>query len=211
MKAINFSQTLSNNSAIELNYEYDFDENGVFYYLGTMSIITNWRNPNVIGQIKVFCSSLGKGRLSDFVGRDQVNLRTMNEPQSYFGVDFGEERTIIPTAYSIKNRNSSSHVLLCWQLEGSNDRINFEALDTRLFIHSDPKIHLQLEKERNILKSPGCSSTWAVDTSVKNKYPNGFRYLVLRQIGKNSSGAFNMGLSGFEVYGKCIGKRWIFK
>jgi len=154
---------------------------------------------------------MGKGKLSDFVGREQVNLRTMNEPYSYFGVDFGEERTIIPSAYSLRNRNSSSHVLLCWQLEGSNDKINFEVLDSRVFVHTDPKINSQMEKERNTLKSPACTSTWAVDTAIKSKFPNGFRYLILKQIGKNSSGAYNLGISGFEVYGKCIGKRWIFK
>lgn len=211
MKVMNNSLTVQLNTNFDLNYEYDFDENGAFFYLGTMSKMNHWRNPNDFGQIKVFCSSLGKGRLSDFVGREQVNLRTMNEPYSYFGIDLGEERTIIPTAYSLKNRNSSSHVLLCWQLEGSNDRINFEVLDSRVFIHSDAKTHLQMEKERNILKSPGCTSTWAVDSVVKSKFQNGFRYLILKQIGKNSSGAYNMGLSGFEVYGKCLGKRWLFK
>ncbi len=194
-----------------MTYEYDFDENGAFYYLGSLGKITHWRNPNDLGQLKVFCSSLGKGRLSDFVGRDLVNLRTMNEPYSYFGVDLGEDRTIIPTAYSIKNRNSSSHVLLCWQVEGSNDKINFEVLDSRVFLHSDHKINSQIEKERNILKSPGCTSTWGIDSSIRIKFPYGFRYLILKQIGKNSSGAYNMGLSGFEIYGKCIGKRWTFK
>jgi hypothetical protein len=180
------------------------------FYLGSLGKISSWRNPHEIGQIKVFASSIGKGKISDFVGRELVNLRTMNEPLSYFGVDLGEDRFLIPTAYSIRNRNSSSHVMLCWQLEGSNDKINFEVLDSRVFIHSDPKINSQIEKERIALKSPGCTSTWGVDQSVKSKFPHGFRYFVLKQISKNSSGSYNLAVSGFEIYGKGLGKNWTF-
>ena len=190
-------------------YEYDFDENGIFYYLGTKGKIVPYKNPHEIGQIKVFASSLGKGNLSDFVGRNLVNLRTQNEENSFFGVDLGNERFLIPSSYSIKNRNSSSHVMLCWNLEGSNDKINYEVLDTRIFSNNvNSRYHNNLEKERNMLKQPGCTSTWGVSKRIKEKFPKGFRYFILKQIDKNSSGGYNLALSGFEIYGEGIGRNW---
>ena len=192
-------------------YEYDFDENGVFFHLGTMGKLSPYRNPYEIGQVKVFASSLGKGQLGDFVGRNLVNLRTLNEENSFFGVDLGEERFLIPSAYSIRNRNSSSHVMLCWNLEGSNDKINFEVLDTRIFSNNtNAKYHQSLEKERNLLKQPGCTSTWGVSKKIREKFPNGFRYFIVKQIDKNSSGGYNMAISGFELYGEGVGKNWSF-
>ena len=192
-------------------YEYDFDENGVFFHLGTMGKLSPYRNPHEIGQVKVFASSLGKGQLGDFVGRNLVNLRTLNEENSFFGVDLGEERFLIPSAYSIRNRNSSSHVMLCWNLEGSNDKMNFEVLDTRIFSNNtNSKYHQNLEKERNLLKQPGCTSTWGVSKKIREKFPNGFRYFIVKQIDKNSSGGYNMAISGFELYGEGVGKNWSF-
>ena len=190
-------------------YEYDFDENGVFYYLGTKGKISPYQNPHEIGQIKVFASSLGKGNLKDFVGRNLVNLRTQNEENSFFGIDLGPERFLIPSCYSIKNRNSSSHVMLCWNLEGSNDKINFEVLDTRIFSNNvNSRYHNNLEKERNMLKQPACTSTWGVSKRIREKFPKGFRYFILKQIDKNSSGGYNLALSGFEIYGEGIGRNW---
>ncbi len=192
-------------------YECDFDENGVFYYLGTLGKTCIYKNPHDIGQIKVFASSLGRGRLADFIGREVVNLRTLNEPYSFFGVDLGEDRTLIPTSYSIWNRNSSSHVLLGWQLEASNDRVNFNIIDTRIFASNDPKANNEMENVRNKLKLPGCTSTWGIDPQVGQSCPNGFRFFILKQIIKNSSGAYNMALSAFELYGRGLGKRWQFR
>ena len=83
-----------------------------------------------------------KDKLSDFVGRNLVNLRTENEENSFFGVDLGENRALIPSAYSIRNRNSSTHVMLCLNLEASNDNITYEVLDTRIFSNiENPQIH----------------------------------------------------------------------
>ena len=118
---------------------------------------------------------------------------------------------MVPNAYSIRNRNSSTHVMLCWNLEASNDRINFEVLDTRIFSNvENPQIHQKLERERNLLKEPGCTSTWGISKKVKEKYPNGFRYFLIKQIDKNSNGSYNLTNSGFELYGEGKGSGWIF-
>lgn len=124
----------------------------MFYYLGTLGKTSNYKNPHLIQQAKAFCSSLGKGNISDLIGRDLVNLRTLNEPYSFFGVDLGEDRYLIPSAYTIKNRSSSSHVMFNWVLEGSYDKINFEVLDSRNFKSNDLEVDSKLERDRSQLK-----------------------------------------------------------
>ena len=192
-------------------YTYDFDENGALYFLGTRGKRYQYRNPHEINMVKAFASSISKGQVSDFVGRNLVNLRTENEENSFFGVDLGNNRNLVPSAYSIRNRNSSSHVMLCWNLEASNDRINFEILDTRIFSNrNNPKIHQKLEKERNLLKEPGCTSTWGISKKIKERFPEGFRYFLLKQIDQNSNGSYNLAISGFELYGEGKGRGWVF-
>ena len=192
-------------------YTYDFDENGALYYLGTKGKRRQYRNPHELNIVTAFASSLSKGKVSDFVGRNLVNLRTENEENSFFGVDLGENRTLVPMAYSIRNRNSSTHVMLCWNLEASNDKINFEILDTRIFSNPEnPQIHQKLERERNLLKEPGCTSTWGISKKVRENFPDGFRYFLIKQIDKNSNGSYNLTNSGFELYGEGKGSGWIF-
>ena len=62
-----------------------------------------------------------------------------------------------------------------------------------------------------MLKKPKTTSTWGINKKIKDKYPNGFRYFLLKQLGKNSSGNYNLTISGFEIYGIGIGSGWIFK
>ena len=205
------SQKRTTNYYPFFKYTYDFDENGALYYLGTKGRKNQYRNPHELKLVTAFASSLSKGQISDFVGRNLVNLRTENEENSFFGVDLGENRTLVPMAYSIRNRNSSTHVMLCWNLEASNDKLNFEILDTRIFSNPEnPQIHQKLERERNLLKEPGCTSTWGISKKVREKFPDGFRYFLIKQIDKNSNGSYNLTNSGFELYGEGKGSGWIF-
>ena len=89
--------------------------------------------------------------------------------------------------------------------------INFEILDTRIFSNTNnPKIHRKLEKERNLLKEPGCTSTWGISKKIRERFPDGFRYFLIKQINKNSNGSYNLAISGFELYGEGKGRGWVF-
>lgn len=55
---------------------------------------------------------------------------------SFMGVDLGEDRFIYPTAYTIRNRNSTTYVMLNWVIEASVDGNHFIPIDKR--IHYDP-------------------------------------------------------------------------
>ena len=206
---LNEKQILTKKPPI-FKYTYDFDENGALYYIGTLGKKYIYRNPHELNLVTAFSSSVSKGDIGDFVGRNLVNLRTENEEFSFFGVDLGQNRKLIPSAYSIRNRNSSTHVLLCWELEGSNNKINFEVLDTRIFWSENYDINKKLEKERNLLIEPGCTSTWGISRKIREKFPEGFRYFLIKQIDKNSNGTYNLTNSGFELYGEAKGSGWFF-
>jgi len=116
---------------------------------------------------------------------------------------------LLPTSYTIRNRNSTTHVLLNWHLEGSNDKVNWIILDRRIYLTDGGAHDSILEEEQKHLKQKGASSTWGVDTDIYREIGyDGFRYFRIIQVGKNSSGSDNLALSGFEIYGKIIRGRW---
>ena len=206
---------------IEFKYEYDFDDNGALYWLGSFGKQKIWRNPYKLGQVKVFFSSLGKGALDDFVGRTCVNCRTLNEPNSYMGVDLGVGRYLVPTCYSIRNRNSNEHVMLNWVFEGSINGTEWYWIDKRIHLSHDERLNAFYAKEREELKTSGYTSTWGIDpqqiTQIRSKIESprqklfpGFRFFRITQIGPNSGGSDNMALSGFELYGTAFGESWMF-
>lgn len=90
---------------------------------------------------------MGAGSLEDFVGRIATNCRTHNEPFSFFGIDLGDGRKLLPTCYTIRNRNSSTHCMLNWHMEASNDKVNWFTLDRRIYKSGDHEQDMQYEKE----------------------------------------------------------------
>lgn len=147
MHGTHLSQKMTSPGQIEFIYEYDFDENGVFFYLGTYGRKRAWQNPHALGLVHCFASSIGSGKVEDIVGRQVVNCRTLNEPFSFFGVDLGEGRFLIPTCYSIRNRNSSTHVLMNWHMEASNDKVNWVILDRRIYLSDNLNYNLEMVEE----------------------------------------------------------------
>ena len=173
-----------------------------------------WQNPHSIGQVQAFASSLGFGTIHELVGRKCVNLRTLNEPFSFFGVDLGEGRKILPTSYTIMNRNSNTHVLMNWHFEGSNDKLNWTILDRRVYMPNqlDPtgvdNDYVDEEIIEALCQKQG-TNTWGIDQNVlQDLDEDGFRFFRIIQISPNSSGSDNLALSCFELYGKIINGRF---
>lgn len=96
--------------------------------------------------------------------------------------------------------------MLSWTFEGSNDLSNFVILDQRNFLNDK-----NLVKEKNLLIRPGITATWGVNKELRKKYIYGFRYFILKQIDKNSSGNNILSISGIELYGEVFGKNWNFE
>jgi hypothetical protein len=151
---------------IDFTYDFDFDERGVLYYLGTYGRKKPWNNPHNLGLVQCFASSIGNGRVEDIVGRSVVNCRTLNESFSFVGVDLGQGRLLAPSCYSLRNRNSSTHVLMSWHFEGSTDKVNWVLLDRRIYLSENPLYNKQVEAEQQQLCQKGATSTWGIDTSI---------------------------------------------
>ena len=49
-----------------------------------------------------------------------------------------------------------------------------------------------------------------ISKKVREQFPEGFRYFIIKQINKNSNGSYNLTNSGFEIYGEAIGDGWFF-
>ena len=194
---------------LEFVYVNDFDENGALFYLGTMGRKTGWKNPSLLSLVRPFATSIGSGKIEDLTGRQVVNLRTMNEPFSSMGVDLGEERKLILTCYTIKNRDFSNHVMLNWQLEASNDKQNWSVLDKRMHWFKDEEFNQKYADIRKLLQQKGATSTWGIDPDEIIKYEGGFRCFRIVQTSLNSSGSDNMSLSGIELYGRPAGGKWL--
>jgi len=72
--------------------------------------------------------------------------------------------------------------------------------------HEEDLPHIEIQKE---LRQKGQTSTWGVDTELYREIGfDGFRFFRVKQIGPNSTGADNLALSGFEMYGKPVKGRW---
>ena len=193
----------------EFLFEYNFDENGALYYLGSFGKKRLWQNPHALGQVQAFASSIGMGSVENFVGRNVVNCRTLDEPYSFYGVDLGFERRLLPTCYTLRNRNASTHVMMNWHFEGSNDRSTWTLLDRRIYLTNSPEHDKKFEDEHKEFKQKGGSSTCCIDTDIYRELGfDGFRYFRVIQVGKNSSGTDNFAISGFELYGRITAGRW---
>ena len=135
------------------------------------------------------------------------------------GIDLGLERSLIPTCYTIRNRDSTRHCLMNWVFEASCNFKNWHVLDRRIHKTQDRNYNAMCERERMILEKSGSSTTWSIDQNYLKAAKNcqgwdgafdGFRFFRIKQISSNSSGSDNLSLSGFEVYGNAYGSNWEF-
>ena len=147
----------------EFLYESDFDKRGVLFYLGTLGYRASYQNPDAGRmQVQAFSSSLSAGSPSDVLGRSLVNCHTVNEPFSFFGMHLRGGRRLLPTCYSIRNRNSDNYAMLSWRFEGSNDLVNWQLLDSRYNDSHEEHLRAHLCKK-------GAVSTWGVDLELYDK------------------------------------------
>lgn len=201
---------------IEFAYSYNFDEQGALYWLGTMGKKQAYKNPYVINMVKVFFSSIyEKCKYDTFVGRTLENCRTQNSKNSFMGLDLGENRSLVPKQYTIRNRDSIEYVMLNWVLEVSNNYNDWFEVDRRVNLTNQDDFNKTKKAEQDALMQKGALTTWNVEPNkVKEVIKKlgedirkfkGFRYFRIKQISQNSHGTDNLALSGFELYGTGYG------
>ena len=178
---------------VVFKHHYDFDEEGLIYYIGSNGKTCEWVNPAQYGLVQV-TSSEGKtlpyGKLEDILSRDSisVNCHTKDNKKAWFAIDLGVY--IIPNAYTLRHaRGYGRSALRNWMLQGSKDAVNW----TTLVTHADDKS----------LVEPGSTSTWPIVCAPDEN--QGFRHIRIQQNGRNASGQTHyLSLSGFEIYGRVV-------
>ena len=89
--------TVNPDGSLTFHYKYDFDKNGMLYYIGTEGLTTEYTNPTEGKRVIVKRSSEGSGVASNFVGRTGIYTSTdYREPSPWFQVDFGQFRRVYP-------------------------------------------------------------------------------------------------------------------
>uniref|UniRef100_W8ARD3 E3 ubiquitin-protein ligase n=1 Tax=Ceratitis capitata TaxID=7213 RepID=W8ARD3_CERCA len=174
-------------------HHYDFDEEGLMFYIGSNGGTCEWVNPAQYGLVQV-TSSEGKtlpyGKLEDILSRDSVsvNCHTKDNKKAWFAIDLGVY--IIPNAYTLRHaRGYGRSALRNWMLQGSKDGATW----TTLVTHNDDKS----------LVEPGSTATWPIVCSPDEM--QGFRHIRIQQNGRNASGQTHyLSLSGFEIYGRIV-------
>ena len=150
------------NPPAEFFFDHNFDEKGALYYLGSLGKRRLWQNPHALGLVQAFASSMAQGSLVDsFVGRSATNCRTEDDPFSFMGVDIGRQRLLMPTFYSIRNWNQTTHILKNWKFEGSVDGAKWDVLDVRIYqADTMDQEQIALDNEHKDLRQRGGSLTF---------------------------------------------------
>lgn len=201
------------------------DAEGLFYWLGTVGGTRLWQNPAGRGNIRVFSSGIGFGSLDTLVGREICMLRTSNSHESFVGVDLGDGKRFILKGYVLRNRDATSHCLMSWQVQGSSDGVNWKTLDERSHCHAlripcaaayfdistsrrGKEGQFITETQRNrVMHTAGTFGEVRPTSPIMLMSDNdAFQMFRLIQIGTNSSGSFNLVLSGWEFYGETVGQ-----
>lgn len=179
---------------ITLTHSFDFDEEGLIYYIGSNGKTCEWVNPSQYGLVQVTCSegkTLPYGKLEDILSRDSISLNchTKDNKKAWFTIDLGVY--IVPTAYTLRHaRGYGRSALRNWLLQASRDAVTW----TTLITHVDDKS----------LSEPGSTATWPIVCPPDDT--KGYRHIRIQQNGRNASGQTHyLSLSGFEIYGRVIG------
>ena len=87
------------------------------------------------------------------------------------------ERRLLPTCYTLRNRNSNSHVLRNWYFEGSHTGANWVILDARIYASDEHDNNAALEAEFLDFQKAGGAMTFTIDTEIYRKLgTDGYRF-----------------------------------
>lgn len=170
-----------------------FDENSLFYWIGTAEGTRPFENPAVSGEVSVELSSLGQGSSPasaclSHVAPDGESVFTENEANASMLIDIGEIRLLRPTGYCLRHDTQGSRgVLRNWVLQGSVEDTEEDSWVT-LSSHVD---------DSSLAAQEGATSSF----QISDQGLEGYRYFRLVQSGPNSSGKGRLMCCGIDFYG----------
>ena len=161
----------------------------MLYYLGTKSHSTAYANPHDSGVIEASRSSDNEGQAEDFVGRKKANSCTKNVANSWMMVDLGFGRALQVDHYCLRHGyKNKNHKLRNWNLEGSNNNIDWTVLRE----HND---------DTSLAEEAYSESHWDVNSAASN---SPYRFFRILKTGKTNSKSQYLCCCGIELYGMSI-------
>jgi hypothetical protein len=166
-------------------------DGGLFRWVGSNGGTTEYVNPHTTRKVIVTASSLCNGTLERFIqhtppGRGEHNY-TNNAPGSWVAVQ-------LATAVALKGYDlrhglyDGRHVLRNWNLEGSNDGVEWVVLHRHV-------------NDTSLAETGHSTASWEVNN------PDGLAFSRFRIImtGPDSSGHHYLFMMGLELYGRVEG------
>jgi len=167
-------------------YEADFDNKGILYFIATNGYSSEWKHPAKNGLVKVSFSSVEKGDMDNICDLDPKECWSADVPSSWVTIDLGEARSVKPDKYTLRHGgNSKQDCLRHWVLKASDDATNWLTLER----HQDDKS----------LNSNFATHSWDINPENCTKP---YRYFRILQTGHNSSSHNFLSLNGIEFYGE---------
>lgn len=165
-----------------LTFSSTGDTNGLVYWLGTSGNTHAFHNPTALGTITASGTSQYSNYAPEFAFNRTVTSPWISQPETtpIFYFDFGPRR-IDPNYYTIRGRSDSNdNHLRNWVLEGTNDGVTWDTLDTRV---NDTQQGL---------------GTWGQYSCTSSQ---AYASLRLKMNGVNSSGGGYLIVDEIEFYG----------
>ena len=171
-------------------YKTSFQD-GLLEHIGTLGGKAPYSNPHTLTLVVATRSSNHNCSAADFVGREKEGSWTNNIPQSWMAVDIGATRTLQVNHYCLRHGSGDdNHVLRHWELQGSNDGLNWTVLR-------------QHSNDTSMGTTAYCEGHWEVNSPASN---TPYRHFRILQTGKNSGWQGNpddcLLCCGIELYGK---------
>lgn len=172
------------------------DTNGVLYFLGSDYGQGTWSNPHTGTIITCVKSNTtgGLGTADLTVNRVGNDSYTDNVANSWFVVDLGLGRTLIPNKYSLKSRNNSGGGTINirnWKLQGSNNPASNSIAHLNAATWTDLDIRVA---DATIVGT----DVWGAFTVTG---ASAYRWLRILQNGVNSAGTNFLEMGEWEFYG----------
>lgn len=181
----------------QLEYEFDFDENGALYWIGSKGKTETFQNPHNTGAVTAAMSTVYKGEVSNVVARS-IELApnyTNNAPNSFFAVDFGPNRLLLADKYTIRHGasgkgNAMRHWKLQAKMSGGEDEDDWITLREH-------------NNDESIADVANASASWdiVVPSDISDSNSIGFRQFRIVQTGNNTKGNNCFFCCGLEFYG----------
>jgi len=201
---INVPVSTSLENVTTFAYNTDGDTNGIVYSQNG----GNHRNEE--SGIVTTASSVAVGEACDFINREKTRCWTQNLPYSWFCVDFGQDRSIIPSHYTVGYGSSGSACLpRFWIFQGAK---KLTRSDHQYGSNDTPQNDIDWKTLSIHNNDVTLNSEWALHTWKLN-CKDSFRYFRIVQTGPNSfnssGGEDNWSqvlvVNRFEIYGTLLG------